>query len=179
MSLDPVAATSIRTPEKKEEDRTKGMQILSDALDAQRNRAEDRWNAATSQMRTSWIPGRDAERRITAMKHEPERRSHWPPEQRRLLGICGKSIHNASVAFDVIKSGRIGSAGSTGTTLGRSLVAAQDLVDKLIDEIRTTQRITDGVTIKGQSSGSRVSAIAGRPWAPVSVLGCHADGAIY
>ena len=74
-----------------------------------------------------------------------------------------KSIHNASVAFDVIQSGRIGLTGSTGTTLGRSLVGAQDLIDKLIDEIRTTQRITDGVTVKGPSPGSRVSAIGRRP----------------
>jgi hypothetical protein len=72
MSLDAVAPT----PKKTKENRAQGRQILSDALDAQPNRAEERWNAATSQMRTSWIAGRDAERRITATKHEPERRSH-------------------------------------------------------------------------------------------------------
>jgi hypothetical protein len=51
-----------------------GMQVLSDALEAQRNRAEDLWNAATAHMQRSWVPGRDADRRVTAATHEPERR---------------------------------------------------------------------------------------------------------
>jgi hypothetical protein len=69
-----IQAAEARTAGKTALDRSRGMQILSDALDAQRNRAEDLRNAATSEMRSSWVAGRDADRRVTATKHEPERR---------------------------------------------------------------------------------------------------------
>jgi hypothetical protein len=54
-------------------DRSKGM--LSDVLDAQRQRTEDAWFAATTEMQNdAWTAGRDKDRRITTQKHEPERR---------------------------------------------------------------------------------------------------------
>lgn len=58
-----------------EAERSRGMQMLSDALDAQRNRAEDLWNAAPLAI-ASWVQGRDADRRVMATTHEPERRRH-------------------------------------------------------------------------------------------------------
>ena len=54
-----------------------------------------------------------------------------------------RAIHNASVALEVIKSGRIGLAGSTGTTLDRSLSRADDLIDRLLAEVIRTSRISD------------------------------------
>jgi hypothetical protein len=55
---------------------TKRMHGLSEALAAQRKRTEANWDAATAKMRAAWVPGRDADRRVTATKHEPERRHH-------------------------------------------------------------------------------------------------------
>ena len=72
MPKEPITHELGRTSDTAEADRIKGMQILSDALDGQRNRAEDLWNAATA--KTSWVPGRDVDRRINAMSYEPERR---------------------------------------------------------------------------------------------------------
>lgn len=43
------------------------------------------------------------------------------------------SVYTASMAFGVIKSGKVGIAGSTGTVVEKSLSAAQDLIDRLID----------------------------------------------
>jgi len=45
------------------------------------------------------------------------------------------SIHTASVAFEVIKAGRVGLTGSTGTVLDRSLSSAHDLIDRLLAEV--------------------------------------------
>jgi len=42
-----------------------------------------------------------------------------------------KSLYTATVALDMIKSGRVGIAGSTGTVLQRSLLSAFDLADRL------------------------------------------------
>ena len=64
-----------RTAEKADAESTKGKPGLTDALAEQlRQRSEGAWNAATAKMRTAWVAGRDANRRVTAMKHEPERR---------------------------------------------------------------------------------------------------------
>jgi hypothetical protein len=46
----------------------------------------------------------------------------------------GKSIYTAIVALEVIKTGKVGIAGSTGTVLERSLLGAQDHVDRLLVE---------------------------------------------
>jgi hypothetical protein len=54
-------------------DRSKG--TLSDVLAAQRQRTEDAWFAATTEMQNeAWLAGRDKDRRVSAQKHEPERR---------------------------------------------------------------------------------------------------------
>ena len=52
----------------------KARQALVDAFAEQRKRSEAAWNAATARMRMAWIPGRDADRRVTTTKHQPERR---------------------------------------------------------------------------------------------------------
>ncbi len=43
------------------------------------------------------------------------------------------------IAFEVIKSGNVGVAGSTGTVLHGSLVAARDLIARSLAEVRLTQ----------------------------------------
>jgi hypothetical protein len=52
----------------------KRKQMLSDALPEQRRWSEAAWNGAIAKMRTEWIAGRDADRRSTVVKHEPDRR---------------------------------------------------------------------------------------------------------
>jgi signal transduction histidine kinase len=48
-------------------------------------------------------------------------------------------IHTAMIAFEVIKSGNVGVAGSTGTVLHRSLAGASDLIARSLAEVRLTQ----------------------------------------
>jgi signal transduction histidine kinase len=50
-------------------------------------------------------------------------------------------IHTALIAFEVIKSGNVGVAGSTGTVLKRSLLGARDLIGRSLAEVRLTQGI--------------------------------------
>ena len=71
---DAVAPDRCRRNEERDTEPIKGKQVLSDALDAQRKRTEAAWNAATARMRSAWVPGRDADRRVRFTKHEPERR---------------------------------------------------------------------------------------------------------
>ena len=52
----------------------KARQALVDAFAEQRKRSEAAWNAASARMRMAWVPGRDADRRVTTTKHQPERR---------------------------------------------------------------------------------------------------------
>jgi signal transduction histidine kinase len=48
-------------------------------------------------------------------------------------------IETASVAFEVLKTGTVGSSGSTGIVLARSLVGARDLISRSLAEVRLTQ----------------------------------------
>jgi hypothetical protein len=48
-------------------------------------------------------------------------------------------INTAMMAFDVLKTGDVGVAGSTGSVLHRSLVGLQALVARSLDEVRLTQ----------------------------------------
>jgi len=48
-------------------------------------------------------------------------------------------IHTALIAFDVVKSGHVGVAGSTGAVLHRSLVGARDLVAGSLADVLHTQ----------------------------------------
>jgi len=50
-------------------------------------------------------------------------------------------LHTALIAFDVVKSGNVGIAGSTGAVLHRSLVRARDLIARSLAEVRLTQGI--------------------------------------
>jgi hypothetical protein len=45
------------------------------------------------------------------------------------------------IAFEVVKSGNVGIAGSTGAVLHRSLVRARDLVARSLAEVRLTQGV--------------------------------------
>ena len=50
-------------------------------------------------------------------------------------------IQTALIAFEVVKSGNVGVAGSTGTVLKRSLLGARDLIGRSLAEVRLTQGI--------------------------------------
>ena len=50
-------------------------------------------------------------------------------------------INTAILAFDVLKTGNVGVAGSTGTVLHRSLMASRALIGRSLAEIRLTQGI--------------------------------------
>jgi hypothetical protein len=58
-----------------------------------------------------------------------ERLGFFAHELRNLLG-------NAILAFEVLKNGTVGVAGSTGALLGRNLTALRDLVDRSLAEVR-------------------------------------------
>jgi signal transduction histidine kinase len=58
-----------------------------------------------------------------------ERHGFFVHEQRNL-------IHNAILAFEVLKTGTVGIGGSTGKVLGRSLTALRDLIDRSLIEVR-------------------------------------------
>ena len=48
-------------------------------------------------------------------------------------------LNTAILAFDVLKSGKVGVGGSTGKVLHRSLVSARDLIARSLDEVRRIQ----------------------------------------
>ena len=50
-------------------------------------------------------------------------------------------IHTAMIAFEVVKSGNVGVAGSTGSVLYRSLVAARDLIGRSLAEVGLTRGV--------------------------------------
>jgi hypothetical protein len=56
------------------------------------------------------------------------------------LGFIAHELRNvvgsALLAYDVLRTGTVGIAGSTGDVLGRSLVALRDLVDRSLTEVR-------------------------------------------
>ena len=67
---------------------------------------------------------------------------HLQPRLRELR----TSIQIAVVALEMIKSGRVGTAGSTGTLLDRTLFGAQTLIDRLLAEVYDgSHRETDPV----------------------------------
>jgi hypothetical protein len=65
---------------------------------------------------------------------ENERLGFFAHELRNLL-------NTAMIAFEVVKSGNVGIAGSTGTVLHRSLVSARDLIAGSLAEVRLTQGV--------------------------------------
>jgi hypothetical protein len=69
-----IRAGDTRMSKKTDPDRSKAMH-LSDVLAAQRQRTEDAWFAATTEMQNdAWLAGRDKDRRVRAQRYEPERR---------------------------------------------------------------------------------------------------------
>lgn len=60
--------------EKTDAERIKEMQVLSDALDAERKRSQAYWTAATAGTGTTWVAGRDADRRMIEGTRDPKRR---------------------------------------------------------------------------------------------------------
>ena len=50
-------------------------------------------------------------------------------------------LHTALLAFEVVKSGNVGVAGTTGTVLQRSLLGARDLIARALAETRLTQGV--------------------------------------
>ena len=66
---------------------------------------------------------------------------------RRLVHELRVSIHKASVAFEGVKSGSVGIAGSTGTVLGHSISSAHDLIDRLT-KVYAAGRRTEPAAIK-------------------------------
>jgi signal transduction histidine kinase len=65
---------------------------------------------------------------------ETERLGFFAHELRNL-------VHTALIAFEVVKSGNVGVAGSTGTVLQRSLLGARDLIARSLAEVRLTQGV--------------------------------------
>ena len=63
-----------------------------------------------------------------------ERLGFFAHELRNLINV-------SIIAFEVLKTGNVGVAGSTGTVLHRSLVALNDLVARSLAEVRLTQGI--------------------------------------
>lgn len=50
-------------------------------------------------------------------------------------------VNTAVIAFEVLKSGNVGVAGSTGAVLNRSLMGLRDLIARSLDEIRLTHGV--------------------------------------
>jgi len=67
-----------------------------------------------------------------AMDREHDRLAFLIHELRNL-------VNTAVIAFDVLKSGNVGVAGSTGAVLGRSLTGLRELIARSLDEVRLTQ----------------------------------------
>jgi signal transduction histidine kinase len=78
--------------------------------------------------------GRERDQSTIEGEHgrENERLGFFAHELRNL-------IHTAMIAFEVIKSGNVGAAGSTGTVLQGSLEGARDLIARSLAEVRLTQ----------------------------------------
>jgi len=77
---------------------------------------------------------------VTEYGREPDQAVDQEPagESQRLGSLVHElrsSIQTATIALDMIKSGSVGVAGSTGTVLDRSLAGAQGLIDRLLVEV--------------------------------------------
>src|SRR4030095_10478479 len=68
------------------------------------------------------------------LARETERLGFFAHELRNL-------INTAIIAFDVVKTGNVGVAGSTGTVLRRSLLGARDLIARSLAAGRLTRGI--------------------------------------
>jgi hypothetical protein len=50
------------------------------------------------------------------------------------------TLHTASVALEVVRSGHVGMTGNTGSVLAQSIVAAEELADLIVAEVDPTRR---------------------------------------
>jgi signal transduction histidine kinase len=71
---------------------------------------------------------------VEAIARDNERLGFLAHELRNL-------INTATLAYDVLKTGNVGAAGSTGTVLQRSLMAMTTLIGRSLAEIRLTQGV--------------------------------------
>ncbi|HUG52441.1 MAG TPA: HAMP domain-containing sensor histidine kinase [Vicinamibacteria bacterium] len=69
------------------------------------------------------------QRDISVSEQETERLGLFAHELRN-------SLSNAMLAFEVLKTGTVGVAGSTGGVLGRNLIALRDLIDRSLAAVR-------------------------------------------
>jgi signal transduction histidine kinase len=69
------------------------------------------------------------QREISLSARGTERLGFFAHELRNLLA-------NALLAYEVLKTGRVGVGGSTGSVLGRNLVALRDLIDRSLASVR-------------------------------------------
>jgi hypothetical protein len=72
---------------------------------------------------------------VTEYGHERERsreRDNPVGGERRVVHNLAKAIHISTFAFEAIRSGRVGVAGSTGMLLSEGLDTAKELVDRLL-----------------------------------------------
>jgi len=76
------------------------------------------------------------ERTDEAMDREQDRLAFLVHELRNL-------VNTAVIAFDVLKTGNVGVAGSTGSVLGRSLSGMRELIARSLDEVRLAQVIAN------------------------------------
>jgi len=74
------------------------------------------------------------QREMSQSDVQVERMGFFAHELRNLLA-------NALLAFDVLKNGSVGVAGSTGTLLGRNLTRLRDLIDRTLAELRLETKL--------------------------------------
>jgi signal transduction histidine kinase len=94
-----------------------------------------------------------------ALARESKRAGVFAHELRNLL-------NTAIVAFDVLKSGNVGIAGSTGAVLNRSLLGLRNLIGQSLDDVRRTngvqhhERVFVSGFIEEVAAGARLEADA-------------------
>lgn len=80
--------------------------------------------------------GRGNQALVAAANRDDERLAFLAHEIRNLVGT-------ASIAFDVLKTGNVGVAGSTGRVLQRSLSALRDLITRSLEDVRLRHSVRD------------------------------------
>lgn len=102
---------------------TEDFRTLNRCLDEAIASAVTRWTRESQQSHSDKAAERDNER-VGFLVHE----------MRNL-------VNTAVVAFEVLKSGHVGVAGSTGAVLQRTLTALRDLIGRSIEEVRSTPSV--------------------------------------
>jgi signal transduction histidine kinase len=69
-------------------------------------------------------------------KHDQDISSNEVERLGRLAHELRNLLSTAVLSFQMIRSGRVGAGGSTGTVLGRSLMGLRDLIDTTLSEVR-------------------------------------------